>query len=237
MLQACLNGSRSRDYHAAVPHTPEEVAAEAEKAVLAGADELHIHVYAEHGEESMEPADVDRLLRVVREKVPGIPVGLSTAWRILPDPVARLECIRAWNVLPDYVSVNVNEEDAEPVIAALLKRGIGVEAGLSSPEDAEIFASMPQRDRCLRVLIEMQSPEDDRGTVRRIRQILRETECYLPQLLHGFDSTVWPMYTEAVLLGLDRRVGFEDGCKLMSGLTALDNADMVRIAKLLQGGN
>jgi len=79
MLQACLNGGRSRDFHAAVPAIPDELAADAKAVIAAGADELHIHVRGHDGKESLHPDDVAQALATVRASVPGVPVGLSTA--------------------------------------------------------------------------------------------------------------------------------------------------------------
>ena len=70
--------------------------------------------------------------RPSRPSVPGIPVGLSTGWWIAPQGRARQQQIRAWQTLPDYVSVNLIEEDAAEIIDLALQKGIGVEAGLSS---------------------------------------------------------------------------------------------------------
>src|SRR5438046_2350722 len=66
-----------------------------------------------------------------------IPVGVSTGWWIAPRGRARQQLIRAWQVLPDYVSINLIEEDAAEIIDVVLGKGVGVEAGLWSPRDAE----------------------------------------------------------------------------------------------------
>src|SRR5664279_5349400 len=112
MLQACLNGDRDKGFHAATPLTPRELAADAKAVVDAGAHELHIHPRDAKGRESLHPDDTARALDAVRAGVPGIPVGVSTAWGIAPQGRERQAQIRAWRVLPDYVSVNLLEEDA-----------------------------------------------------------------------------------------------------------------------------
>lgn len=235
MLQACLNGSRTRNDHPAIPCTPSEIAADAEKAVLAGAAELHIHVRNDRESESLEPEDVARTLLAVRDRLPHIPVGISTAWPILPDSAARMQRLRSWTVLPDYITVNIHEPDAEWMIAASLSRGIGVEAGLCNEADAERFVAMPGCDSCRRILIRIEKPDAGRESaeVRRIRSILKRANCRLPILLHGCDITMWPMYIEAMLQGLDGRIGFEDGCMLLSGVAARDNAELIETAKII----
>jgi hypothetical protein len=46
-------------------------------------------------------------------------------------------------VLPDYLSINLLEQDATEVIDLVMGKGIGVEAGLWSPRDAEKFVADP----------------------------------------------------------------------------------------------
>ncbi|WP_172194321.1 3-keto-5-aminohexanoate cleavage protein [Saccharibacillus qingshengii] len=237
MLQACLNGSRSRNDHPAVPCTPEEIALDAEKTVRAGAAELHIHIRDTKGFETLEAADVTRTLLTVRERVGGIPIGISTAAFILPDSGARMKLMWSWTTLPDYVSVNIREPDSEWIAVAALSLGIGVEAGLCSESDAERFVAMPGCESCMRVLIGIHRPDPGKETavVRQIRRVLKRAGCTLPILLHGSETTMWPMYIEAMLQGFDGRIGLEDGSMLLSGLNARDNEELVFTAKLIEG--
>ncbi|MEM9778035.1 MAG: 3-keto-5-aminohexanoate cleavage protein, partial [Chloroflexota bacterium] len=50
------------------------------------------------------------------------------------------------------------------------------------------------------------------------------------RLLHGFDSTAWPMLVEAKKRGYDSRVGFEDTLFLPDGSAAKGNAGLVECA-------
>jgi uncharacterized protein (DUF849 family) len=56
----------------------------------------------------------------------------------------------------------------------------------------------------------------------------------LPVLLHGLDATKWPLYREALRLGLDTRIGLEDGKLLPSGATADGNEALIRAADALR---
>lgn len=235
MLQACLNGGRDRDFHSAVPITPRELAADASAVVEAGAQQLHIHPRDGAGRESLHPDDTAQALQAVRASVPGIAVGVSTGWWIAPPGRARQAQIRAWQVLPDYVSVNLIEEDAAEVIDLALGKGIGVEAGLWSAADAVKFVSNANARHCLRVLIEINEQEFSSGAdaVRQIMEILDRAGIRLPRLLHGLENTMWPFYREALRLGLDARIGFEDGKLLPSGAGAASNAELIRAACVL----
>jgi len=232
MLQACLNGGRSRDFHAATPLAADELAADAKAVIAAGAQELHIHVRSADGKESLHPDDVAQTLAAVRTSVPGVPVGLSTGWWIPPKGRARQEHIRGWTALPDYVSINLIEEDSSEVIALALTKRIGVEAGIWSVADAEKFVADPNARACLRVLIEINEEELSAGmaAARGIIGVLDRAGIRLPRLLHGRDATMWPFYSEALRLGLDGRIGIEDGKHLPSGLEASGNAALIRAA-------
>jgi len=49
------------------------------------------------------------------------------------------------------------------------------------------------------------------GGCHGIVAVLCRARIELPQLLHGRDATMWPFYREALRLGLDGRIGLEDG--------------------------
>jgi uncharacterized protein (DUF849 family) len=235
MLQACLNGNRDKGFHAAIPLTPRELAADAKAVVNAGAQQLHVHPRDAEGQESLHPDDTARALEAIRASVPGIPVGVSTGWWIAPRGRARQQRIRAWQVLPDYVSINLIEEDAAEMIDLVLGKGIGIEAGLWSAADAEKFVADPNARNCLRVLIEINEQEFLAGAeaARQITAILDRADIPLPRLLHGLENTMWPFYREALRLGLDARIGLEDGKFLPSGAEAKDNADLIGAARAL----
>lgn len=232
MLQACLNGGRMRDFHPAVPFTAMELGADAALAVAAGARELHVHPRGPDGLESLDPDHVAETLQSIRAAVPGIPVGLSTHWRIPPGGLDRQEPIRRWTTMPDYVSINLIEEDAEDLIALVLGKGIGVEAGLWSVSDAERFVGLKNAEKCLRVLIEINEQDVAEGlaVAQGIEAVLKKAGSKLPILLHGDEASVWAIYREAMAKGFDSRIGLEDGNLLPSDQPARDNADLIRAA-------
>jgi uncharacterized protein (DUF849 family) len=233
MLQACLNGNRDTAFHPAVPRTPDELARDAKEVVAAGADALHVHPRDGAGRESVQPDDVAWALEAIRASVPGTPVGVSTGWWIAPGGRARQAPIAAWRVLPDYVSVNLIEEDAPDIIALALKKGIGVEAGLWSVRDAERFVALPEAPRCLRTLLEINEQDvgEAMGVAAAILAVLSGAGLKLPAMLHGFEATKWRLYREALRRGLDTRIGLEDGKHLPSGAVAEGNVALIRAAR------
>lgn len=229
MLQACLNGSRSKNDSAGVPVTPGELAADAVAVQTAGAGALHIHPRNDSGTESLAPDDVAKALLAVRSAAPGMPVGVGTGAWIEPKFSARLELIRDWDVNPDYASVNFVEDDAPENAELLLSKGIGIEAGLWSAADARRFVRMPFARKCLRVLIEMlvDDPVLAKNEYHAVMRELNEAKIELPILLHGEGESVWPMIRLAGLRGHDTRAGFEDTLNLPDGSLAKNNGEIV----------
>jgi uncharacterized protein (DUF849 family) len=232
MLQACLNGNRDTAFHPAVPRTPDELARDAKAVVAAGADALHVHPRDAAGRESVQPDDIAAALAAIRARVPGTPVGVSTGWWIAPGGRARQAPIAAWQVLPDYVSVNLIEEDAPEVIALALGKGIGVETGLWSVADAERFVALADAPRCLRTLLEIneQDVAEAIAAAEGIGAVLARAGLGLPSMLHGYEATKWRLYREALRRGLDTRIGLEDGKHLPSGAVAESNEALIRAA-------
>ena len=109
LLEACLNGSRTPGEHPALPITPQELAQDAQRVVVAGAGALHTHPRNAQGEQSLDAQDIAAALIAIRELCPGVPLGVSTALWIEPDVQRRLQQIQAWTVQPDFASVNFSE--------------------------------------------------------------------------------------------------------------------------------
>src|ERR1700761_4000591 len=111
LIEAALNGVRSRTEHAEVPQTAAECAAAAKAAVAAGGGAVRFYVCAS-GRESLDAADVAQAVAAVREAVGKTPFGISTGDWIVRNTALRLEKVMAWTVLPPFVSINFNEEGA-----------------------------------------------------------------------------------------------------------------------------
>jgi uncharacterized protein (DUF849 family) len=228
VLQACPNGSRLPGAHPALPVTPAEIADACARAVAAGAVDLHVHPKDDTGHDTVSPAVVDAVVRAVREAVPGVPIGVTSgAWSRGGD---RLAAVAEWTALPDHVSVNFHEEGAEELAAALLKRGIGVDAGLfTGTNGADRLLAAGLGGDCRYLLVEVTDqtqagPQLASGLLARLDVIDR------PVLLHGEESATWPVLIEAVRRGLATRIGLEDVLVHRDGSPALDTADLVRSA-------
>jgi uncharacterized protein (DUF849 family) len=237
-IKVCLNGRRSRGEHPAVPLTPAELAAAAGPAVAAGAEAVHLHPRDPGGAESLLAADVGAAVAAVRRECPNATVGVSTGlWISGGDVAARLAMARDWAALPaaarpDFASVNVAEPGFADLAALLRSAGVGVEAGVWSPADAEALAAAGDPDGWLRILIEV-IDVPAAGAVDAAAAILRrldESGATAPRLLHGEGTACWPLIAHAGRLGLPTRIGLEDTTTGPTAEPVSDNAELVRLA-------
>lgn len=246
MIKAAINGGRTRCEHSAVPITPDEQAADAVACLNAGAGAIHLHVRStashegpDSEKESLYAEDVAQTLLAVRSVCENAhiahnnAIGVSTGAWILRDTNLRLLAITAWEVLPDFASVNFSEDGAVELANLLISRGVDVEAGLSDTDGAEVFVNSGLVGRCIRVLIEPQEQEMEQAleTVSAIEKLLHKVpaeDSHLPPvLLHGTEATVWPMMDVAISRGYDVRIGLEDTLVLPDGRMARDNLELV----------
>jgi uncharacterized protein (DUF849 family) len=226
-LQACLNGARPPGSHPALPLDARALSLDARAAAEAGAASAHLHPRDATGAETLDAGVVDATARAVRE-ASGLPVGVSTGEWIAPDVATRVAAIEGWSA-PDFASVNLSEDGAGAVMAVLLDRGIGVEAGLATVEDVGRLVATGLAARVLRVLVEVEDL-DPAAAVERAAAIddaLDGASVAAPRLHHGLEAATWPVLERAVELGHDVRVGLEDTLVLPSGRASPDNAALV----------
>jgi uncharacterized protein (DUF849 family) len=214
---------------------PEELAAAARAAVDAGAHALHVHPRDDDGAETMAAEHCAAVLLAIRAACPGTPVGLTTALTAEPDPARRLEHVAAWTVLPDFVSVNVVEPGFGELTDLLVRRGIGVEAGLWSLDDAGRFLASDLPRRSLRVLVEADDVDPDAAvaTARAIARRIEGAGVTLEQVHHGEGPATWAVVRAARKAGYGVRIGLEDTLTRLDGRPAASNAELVADAAAL----
>jgi uncharacterized protein (DUF849 family) len=213
LIKIALNGGRI-----GAPCTAREIADDVAVCAAAGASVFHVHPRGSDGSESLLPADVDAVVAAIRAKTPNVSLGLTTGAWILPDVPKRLDAIAGWRELPDFASVNFDEEGCELVARLLVSRGIGVEAGVLDAASTERFlaAEIP----VVRVLVELQEqrPDDALRTTEIILAVLGDHPA--PRLLHGHGAAVWELLDEAARRGYATRIGLEDTATLPDGTPA-----------------
>jgi uncharacterized protein (DUF849 family) len=233
LLQAALNGDRAPSDHPAVPVTPEQLAADAVACAAAGARAIHLHPRDEDGRERLDAWLVDAVVEQVRNEA-GIPVGVSTGEWIEPDLERRIELVRAWRA-PDYASVNLSEDGAERIMAALAEAGVGIEAGVWSVGDAERLAATGAA--VTRVLVEpVDAGAGAREVVDETHDALDRLGIDAPRLQHGDGDATWVLIEDAVRRGCDTRVGLEDTLHGPDGAVTAGKEALVRAARALFTG-
>ena len=123
IIEAALNGGRSRAEHAAVPVTPEEVAAEARRCAEAGAAVVHIHAQDAEGGWSADRDWYAAAICAIRAAAPDLLISVTS---IRPEgvPVTTINDLLValaadGATRPDLVSVNLGhivawERDGTP---------------------------------------------------------------------------------------------------------------------------
>jgi uncharacterized protein (DUF849 family) len=237
LLKACLNGGRSRDDHPRVPLTAEELVADAKAVAGAGAGAVHVHPRRADGAETLEGDASAAVVEAIERATPDLPIGLTTGAWIEPDLERRLAAIDGWRARPDFASVNFSEEGAAKVARLLLDRGVDVEAGLATVEDARTLAESGLAERCLRVLVEVEEPDPAAAVeaAGAIEDALDRLGVDSPQLHHGVDRATWAVIEEASRRGHGVRIGLEDTLVLPDGRLARGNAELVEAAARLLG--
>lgn len=239
-IKACLNGDRAPGEHHALPLTPDQFASDAVACAREGVFAVHVHPRDADGVESLDAQVIGDAVRAIRAAVPTLEVGVSTGAWIEPDVAARVAAIGSWDaaVLPDFASVNVHEDGADAVAAALVARGVGVEAGVWTVDAAERFAGVAWRDACVRVLIEIMGggAAEAVGAADAIIAVLDGAGVRGARLLHGEGEPVWAVLRRAVRLGYEARIGLEDALTGPDGRAVGGNAELVRLARMHADG-
>jgi uncharacterized protein (DUF849 family) len=172
------------------------------------------------------------VLTAIRSECPGVPVSLTTSAAIIADPRERLATVRAWTELPDLVSVNQGEEGIIELSEWLLSRGVELEAGLLSIDDAKKLVSSPIRDKFKRVLIEPlhTNPDEALRQAAEMEAIVVSAGITVGQVHHGYDLACWSVNRRALDRGHGIRTGLEDVAVLPDGRPAENNAQLVQAA-------
>ena len=236
LLQAALNGRRTREEHEAVPISPADLQDDAVACGTAGAHGFHLHPRDDEGVERLDPIWVDAAANAVHD-VSRWPVSVSTGIWIEGEQRKRVALLSRWTG-PDAASVNMSDDGAIDTIRTLLGRGIRVEAGVWAAEDADLLLRSGLATRVERVLVELVDvpPGDALAAAAEIHAILDRAAVLAPRLQHGEDANTWIVLEDAVRCGIDTRIGLEDVLVLPDGTRAPDNAALVAAARALGAG-
>jgi uncharacterized protein (DUF849 family) len=233
-LQVALNGDR---VHPAAPRTPAATAEAARACVEAGAHSVHVHAFDDAGRETLDGASCAKVIQAIRAACPGTPISLTTSAAIVSDPQERLRIVGAWQEMPDLVTANQGEPGIVELSELLLSRGVEIEAGLLTVEDAHAFVRSGLADRCRRVLMEPLDAHVDVALAHaaEMEAIILSAGIKLEQVHHGEGIACWAVNRRALERGHGIRTGLEDVTVLPDGTPVRDNAELVKAAVKLIG--
>ena len=231
-LQAALNGD---SLHPATPRTPAAIADAARAAVDAGARSVHVHAFDDAGRETLDASACASVLRAIRTRAPGTPISLTTSAATVTDPAERLRIVERWTELPELVTANQGEPGIIELCELLLARGVEIEAGLLSVDDARAFVASGLASRCRRVLVEPLELDVETAlcNAAAMEDVIDAAGITLEQVHHGYGIACWAVNRRALERGHGIRTGLEDVSSLPDGSAARDNADLVAAAAML----
>jgi uncharacterized protein (DUF849 family) len=194
-----------------------------------------VHAFDKDGRETLEGEICGEVLRPVRSLCPNIPISLTTSASIVSDPLERLRLIEKWKELPDLVTANQGEAGIVELCELLLSRGVEIEAGLLSTDDARAFVASGLARRCRRVLIEPLDLDPDVAVehAAAMEDVITSAGIHLEQVHHGYGIACWAVNRRALDRGHGIRTGLEDIDLLPDGTSASDNAELVAVAMQL----
>lgn len=232
LIKIALNGARSKRQNQFVPQSLNEIEKEVKLLSEYGNNVFHIHCYDEYGRESLKPDDVNILVSLVKNISSDIQIGISSGDWIEPDLEKRKSYINAWDNIPDFISVNMIEDDAIEISKLLISKGVKIESGLNEKRAAELFAESDLVKDCYRILIE---PEPEVlssaiETINEIENVLDKHKIKIPRLLHGFNAVSWEILKEAKKRGYDSRIGMEDTIYTENGVMVKSNLELIQFA-------
>ncbi len=233
LLKIALNGARSKFENIYLPQSLSEIESEVKTIYQNGYKVFHIHCYDKDGKESLTPEDVNNLVAVIKNISNEIQLGISSGEWIEPDLNKRINYIKAWQNIPDFISVNMIEDNAIEISKILIEKGILIEAGLNDKKAAEIFVKSGLSESCCRILIE---PEEENlnsaiNSINEIENVLNEFNIKTKRLLHGFNLVSWNLLREAKKRGYDSRIGMEDTIFLEDSTKVKSNLELLNYAR------
>jgi uncharacterized protein (DUF849 family) len=256
IITCALSGALAgREQCPAIPYTPAEYAAEARRAVDAGAVQLHIHARRPDGTPSHAAEDFTAIAGAIRDEV-GDAALINFSTGALGVPVAdRVAYLRAWP--PDVAALNMGSMNyakysrrrkafvfsavfANPFeeILALLEamRELGVKPEHECFDLGHVGSLWPLLD--MAVLDAPLHVDFVMGVVGGVPPTARNLAAMadnLPDGRHhwgviGISREQWLLVAAALSLGGSARVGLEDNFYLPDGTMARSNGDLVETA-------
>ena len=251
LIIAALNGLRSRLECPKVPVTPKELAAEAKRAVAAGAGIVHVQARKADGSPAFD-LSYDDIISAIRAEV-DVPVSIATQ-RTRSTSLGTITALfQVLRELPDLATVGVrpsepefpaHREEARQILDGLVPAGVRpvpVVISVDSLGDFEVLYNDSLLTRASFIVMDL-GTSDGRGSERvsgTPQNVLRMADACAAQFSRfdwvaaGQDEASPIVQAVAAAAGGHVRCGFEDAATLPDGGEAKSNAELVEIAASL----
>jgi 3-keto-5-aminohexanoate cleavage enzyme len=248
----------NREQCPAIPYTPEEYAAEAQRAVDEGASQIHIHARTPDGKPSVEIEDFGAITEAILAEVGDVIVNYSTGTIGVPIE-KRLEYLRA--LKPDVAALNMSsmnyakysrrrkdfvfkavfENSFDTIIEFLTEmKALGIKPEHECFDAGHVANLDPLLDmglleEPLRISLVMGVTGGIRPTPRNVTfmsdQIPGGAECQNQWQTIGVSRDQWKLLAAALVLGGNVRAGVEDNLYLPDGAMCRSNGDLIAKAR------
>lgn len=248
LIVAALNGTRSTEECPKVPLAPADVAADAKRAVDAGAGLIQIHARRADGAPAFDFV-IDDLVAAVRGAVDA-PIAISTQrapQTSLGTVTALFQVLRdlpdagAVHVRPPEPDLPAHREEARQILEALEAadvRPVPVAGSLDALGDLQALYADSLLGRAPYALLQLGGPTSESsdvaaGTPQNVLRLIdaaRDSLAGLPLVASGRDAASPVVQAVAAAAGEHIRTGFEDAATLPDGAPATSNAQLVEHA-------
>lgn len=254
IITAALTGVlATRQQSPYIPYTPEEIAAEAQRCVAAGASIVHIHARQESGLPAFDVETYARIDAAVKARCDDVIINYSTG-AVGIERETRIHHIRA--LKPDMAALNMGSMNY--AIYSRKKKRFYHDHVFANPfADIQFFlqamneaGTRPEMECFDTGHVNNARPLIDMGILRPpyqfslIMGVLGGIPASTKNLVHqvdqlppeahwqviGISTKQWPLVAAAVSMGGNVRVGLEDNLYLPNGELAQSNADAVEKA-------
>jgi 3-keto-5-aminohexanoate cleavage enzyme len=247
---AITGAETTRDKQPHLPVTPEEQAAAAAECVQAGASVIHLHVRESDGKPSQRVERFEESIRLISKAAPGVIIQISTGGAVGESIENRAKPLA---LKPDMASLNLgtmnfgddifmnHPRDIGALASRMQKHGVVpeleiYEAGML--ESAFRLAKQGVLRDPLHFQFVLGVPGGMSGDPRNLVHLVTLLESHsVGKTVHwgvaGVGRFQLPLAVQALVMGGNVRVGFEDNIHYHKGQLATSNAQLVdRVARI-----
>jgi uncharacterized protein (DUF849 family) len=234
------NGARKQKTdHSAVPISILEITQTALDCYNAGADSLHLHVRSSDGAHSLDPILYKETMQAVKNRVPDMTIQITTESAGIFDLETQYECLKS--VIPEAASISIREIARDMTIAPHIygfcdEANITVQHILYDTNDIALLkgwyasGTIPTHMNSVIFVLGQYHPMI-MAQSQDLRAYLDASKgMKLDWAICAFGQNELACTIEALRMGGNIRIGFENNILLPDGSPAKDNAQTVALA-------